>query len=352
MVLDYMKKARHRDNLRQALLRRWYNIIAMAKRTRAMLASLILTLTLILVVGVALWVEVQVQPEALPANSAPPVTSLPIQIPPPAGGSHAHPSARVGGLPGPIQDLTITAIMTIPILMYHHVGNTSTYQTYSVDNAMFEWQMDDLEKQGYHTVSVADIMLALTDGAPLPDKPIAITFDDGWVQQITNTLPVLLRHHFKATYYIVVNVTGRRAANMTWDQLRQLRDAGMWIGSHTLSHGYLPGMSDTRLRDELLKSKQILEQQLGIPITTLAYPGGAFNARVERIAHEAGYIAAVTVIKGYTQRADGLYRLQRVGIYGVDTQERFIAKIDQTFFAKKWPLPHGQARFVDPAPEE
>jgi peptidoglycan/xylan/chitin deacetylase (PgdA/CDA1 family) len=322
----------------------------MAKRIWVMLASVIL----ILVVGVTLWAEVQAQ-TAVQHPTAKPVVhgaSLPIRAYPPKEVNRSNTPAGANVLPGATQDFSVTTYITVPILMYHHVGNTNTYQTYSVDNAMFEWQMDYLEKQGYHTVSVADIALALTNGAPLPDKPIAITFDDGWVQQITNTLPVLLRHHFQATYYIIVNVTGRRVANMTWDQVRQLRDAGMWIGSHTLSHGYLPGMSDKRLKDELVNSKQILEQQLGIPITTLAYPGGAFNARVERMAHDAGYVAAVTVLKGYMQRADSLYRLQRVGVYGVDTQERFIAKVDQTFFAKEWPFPQGQARFIDPAPEQ
>ena len=231
----------------------------------------------------------------------------------------------------------------VPILMYHHVGNPHTYQTYSVDQRMFEWQMDYLWLNGYHTVSLDDIAAALTTGRSLPDRPIALTFDDGWVQQITNTLPVLLKHNFRATYYVIVNATGRLAGNMDWNQLRQLRDAGMEIGSHTLSHGYLPGMSDSRLRAELVNSRHRLQQELSITVTSLAYPGGAFNTRVERMAREAGYTTAVTVIKGNTQRVDRLYRMERVGVYGVDTPERFAAKADGTFIQKWWPYPRGQA---------
>jgi peptidoglycan/xylan/chitin deacetylase (PgdA/CDA1 family) len=295
----------------------WRKIICMAKRW-----AFVLIMALLLIVGVMALAK-------QPADPAPTETPVP----------NFTPQATS----------TLTRTLNVPILMYHHVGNPGVVQTYSVDQAMFEWQMDYLEQQGYHTVSLDDIATALATGSSLPDKPVAITFDDGWALQITDTLQVLLRHHFRATYYIIVDVTGKRAATMTWDQVRQLRDAGMWIGSHTLTHTYLPGASETRLRDELLGSKQTLEQELGIPITSVAYPGGSFNARVERMAQEAGYATAVTVIKGYAQRADQMYRLQRVGVYGVDTQERFIAKVDETFFHKSWPLPSGQARLSMPA---
>lgn len=249
-------------------------------------------------------------------------------------------------------DITSAGVVNVPILMYHHIGNPATWQTYNVDTAMFEWQMDYLDKHGFHTVSLDDIASAIISGAQLPGNPIAITFDDGWALQFTNTLPSLLRHHFRATYYIVVNPTGRIAGVMTWDQVRLLRDAGMWIGSHSLTHGYLPGMSDTRLREELVDSRRILQEQLGQPITTFAYPGGAFDARVERMAQDAGYTTAVSVIHGYAQRSDEIYRLQRVGVYGVDTQERFIAKVDQSFFNRSWPIPFGQANLSMANPEQ
>jgi peptidoglycan/xylan/chitin deacetylase (PgdA/CDA1 family) len=299
----------------------WRKIIGMAKRR-----ALWLIVFTLMIAGVMALAQ---KPAAPAPTDVPTAIATPIGI--------------------PTTTAQVTRTLDIPILMYHHVGNPQVAQTYSVDQAMFHWQMDYLEQQGYHTVSMDDIAAALQTGAPLPAKPVAITFDDGWVLQITDTLPVLLQHHFRATYYIIVNVTGKRAASMTWEQLRQLRDAGMWIGSHTLTHTYLPGLSEARLKEELTGSKQTLEKELGIPITSLAYPGGSFNTRVERCAREAGYTTAVTVIKGYAQREDQLYRLRRVGVYGVDTQERFIAKVDGTFFAKSWPRPSGQARLAQTA---
>ena len=241
--------------------------------------------------------------------------------------------------------------LAVPILMYHHVGNPLTIATYSVDLHMFEWQMDYLAEQGYTTVSLDQIMDALNGKAALPPKPIAITFDDGWAHQISNTLPALQKHGFKATYYIIVNVLDRNASYMTWAQVKQLRDAGMWIGSHTLTHRNMKRLRGQALQNELVQSKKILEEQLGIPITTFAYPGGAFNKRVEKATQAAGYTSAVTVLKGYAQSIKLPYRLQRVGVYGVDTEERFIAKIDQTFFKKQWPRPDGQAHLPDEVPD-
>jgi peptidoglycan/xylan/chitin deacetylase (PgdA/CDA1 family) len=319
-------------------------IIFMVKRIGAVSLSLLL----LLIVAVTLFAELKAQPndgnQGVSAGTLDDPSTPYTAVTTHDGGVVAQPVIS-GSTPS-------AHVINVPILMYHHVGNPDTYQTYSVDMAMFEWQMDYLEKQGYHSVNLDEIASALISGTVLPDKPIAITFDDGWALQITNTLPSLLRHHMRATYYIIVNVTGRRAGVLTWDQVRQLRDAGMWIGSHTLSHGYLPGMSDTKLREELVDSRQILQQQLAEPITSLAYPGGAFDARVERMSRDAGYLDAVSVIKGYSQRSDALYRLQRVGVYGVDTQERFIAKVDQTFFKKIWPFPTGQATLPMSNPEQ
>ena len=138
---------------------------------------------------------------------------------------------------------------------------------------------------------------------------------------------------------------------MTWAQVKQLRDAGMWIGSHTLTHRNLKRLRGAALQAELVQSKKILEQQLGLPITTFAYPGGAFNAQVEKATQDAGYTSAVTVRRGYQQKAKTPFRLQRMGVYGVDTQARFIAKVNQSFLKKLWPRQPSQAHLPDDSPD-
>jgi peptidoglycan/xylan/chitin deacetylase (PgdA/CDA1 family) len=228
-------------------------------------------------------------------------------------------------------------VLGIPILMYHHVGNPKATKAYGVDQAMFEWQMDALAAQGFQTVSLDEIAAALRGAGSLPPKPIAITFDDGWAHQVRNTLSVLSKHGFKATYFLIAGLVGTSTDYLDWKDAARLVDAGMWIGSHAMTHRLLTKLSDAELSKELSGSRLILEERLGVKVSTLAYPGGDYDARVQQAARDAGYSAAAAVLQGYTQKAAGLYRLMRVGVYGIDTRERFEAKIDMTFFDRSWP---------------
>lgn len=217
----------------------------------------------------------------------------------------------------------------VPILMYHHVGGHAG--RYHVPQDMFEWQMDYLGQNGFTAVSIEQIAAALTGGPPLLPKPVAITFDDGWRRQLTATLPALTRNNLRATYFIIYSHAERYGGFMNLDQLRQLRDAGMWIGSHTVSHPHLPGLSDKKLMFELRASREALEAALEQPVTTLAYPGGAYDARVARAAEEAGYLAAVAIRGGYEQRSDQLFALRRTEVGGAWSKQRFIALVEAPF---------------------
>ncbi len=118
---------------------------------------------------------------------------------------------------------------------------------------------------------------------------------------------------------------------MSFDQLRQLRDAGMWIGSHTVSRPHLPGLPAYKLMFELRASREALEAVLEQPVTTLAYPGGAYDARVMRAAREAGYLAAVAIRGGCIQRSDEVYALSRVELNRTCSKERFVALVEAPF---------------------
>lgn len=232
--------------------------------------------------------------------------------------------ARIQAKPDPPAQTAL-----VPILMYHHVGGRAG--RYHVPQALFEWQMDYPGRNGFTAVSVEQIALALTGGPPLPPKPVAITFDDGWRRQLTATLPALARNNLRATYFIIYSHAERYNGFMNFDQLRQLRDAGMWIGSHTVSHPHLPGLPAKKLMFELRASREALEAVLEQPVTTLACPGGAYDARVMRAAQEAGYIAAVSVRAGYEQRSDEVYALRRFEVNGAWSKERFIALVETPF---------------------
>jgi peptidoglycan/xylan/chitin deacetylase (PgdA/CDA1 family) len=109
---------------------------------------------------------------------------------------------------------------------------------------------------------------------------------------------------------------------LDWDQLRDLRDAGWEIGSHTVSHPFLPDVPDADLEAELTESRSALERELGGPCRTLAYPYGGHDDRVEAAAEAAGYDAAAILATGPV----GRYHWPRIGVYPSDGRLRFGVK--------------------------
>ncbi|MCS7061812.1 MAG: polysaccharide deacetylase family protein [Anaerolineae bacterium] len=233
--------------------------------------------------------------------------------------------------------------VVVPILMYHHIGGRA--DRYHVTQEMFECQMDYLGQNGFTAVSIDQIAIALKGGPALSPKPIAITFDDGWRRQFTATLPALTRNNLRATFFIISSHAERYSGFMSFDLLRQIRDAGMWIGSHTVSHAHLPGLSAKRLWYELRASRDVLEAALEQPVTILAYPGGAYNERVMRAAAQAGYVAAVAIGGQAEQHSSHLYALQRIEVNGSWSKEDFIAVVEKPFAQARSPIPS-----AEPAP--
>lgn len=110
---------------------------------------------------------------------------------------------------------------------------------------------------------------------------------------------------------------------MNWEQVRELREAGMEIGSHTMSHALLATVPAERAYEELEKSKQAIEKELGQPVGTVAYPAGSHNADVLDLVKEAGYQAAFTTVSGPVCPGDDPFRLRRIGVWAGGYQGAF-----------------------------
>lgn len=200
-----------------------------------------------------------------------------------------------------------------PILMYHHVGFPKAGR-FSVTPAQFASQLKWLRDQGYRSVSIDDIAAALRGGPPLPPKPIAITFDDGWRDQYDIALPLLSEFGFKATFFVVSGWVGRGSTLMTWNEVRDLRARGHWIGSHSVTHGAAAKQADNVLAYEVIQSRNAISRELGGPPTVFAYPLGSIDARAEAMTRAAGYVAAMDVQANPLQRLSLLYRLKRIEV--------------------------------------
>ncbi len=212
--------------------------------------------------------------------------------------------------------------VTVPILLYHHIGYSLTDSEYYVSPDAFENQMNYLFMHGYRTISVEQLTQAIYFGAQLPSRPILLTFDDGSETVYTEALPIMQVYGFTGTAYIVDNYIGS-TRYMDKDQIRALYDAGWEIGSHSLSHHDLTKRPASQ-EEEIVKSRQRLESYLGVPIHSFAYPFGAYDSNALKLVKLAGYIAAMGLGDKSAQGKENIFYLYRQSITAGTTMEAFI----------------------------
>ena len=203
----------------------------------------------------------------------------------------------------------------IPVLEYHMVADTSPEDgwAYNVPPEDFRDQLDYLREEGYTAISMLDYMKAKKGKAELPPRPVILTFDDGYESNYTTLLPILESYGMKATVYMVTNDIGL-PGYLTWDELRDMQERGIEIGSHTANHQPLTGMTAQERADEIHFSKLLLEWN-GLPtVFSFSYPNGAYDAALPALLQENEYLAAVTGDAGLNTFATNPYLLQRVNI--------------------------------------
>jgi len=199
-----------------------------------------------------------------------------------------------------------------PILNYHRVGSVEGDPSMTVSEQAFERQMRFLASTD-QSIGLGELVELLRSGIrPLPRK-IAVTFDDGYLDNSTKAFPLLKTHRIAATIFLVTEWIGKKKECLSWEAVREMSQEGVTFGSHTQSHPDLSKItSGALLEKEIRGSKEILEDRLGKPVTLFSYPFGAFNDGVKRMAEEAGYEAAVTSNRALDGRTDDLYALSRI----------------------------------------
>jgi peptidoglycan/xylan/chitin deacetylase (PgdA/CDA1 family) len=239
-------------------------------------------------------------------------TQPPIRV---VGANFRNSEVRYAEIP-PESVATSTVTTGVPILVYHIVRPSYPTDSEAVKGLaqtpeIFDAEMKYLAESGYHVIPFSALEDHISKNALLPDKPIVISFDDGWGDQFKYAFPILEKYHYTATFFVFTNPIGTRGF-MTWDDLRALRDAGMTIGSHTRSHPFLLKITDPAiLWNEIDGSKKTIEKNLGITVNEFAYPFGRYNATTTAIVKKAGYQSARGdyVRKDPTQSTDTLFGL-------------------------------------------
>ena len=233
--------------------------------------------------------------------------------------------------PFKIGGLTPTRYQTVPILTYHHVIRDGPVNKMTVSSSSFEEQMRFLAENGYRTISMKELDDFLNFRGDLPEKPVLITFDDGWVSTYNLAFPILKKYNLKATLFLYSDLADEdKSVTLNWDQVRELHNGGMEIECHTKSHRSLaPGKKEgfeayfKAVEKELLFNRKRIKEELGKECKYLGYPYGITNHFVIAVARQNGYSLGFTVKRGVNPFFMNNFRLFRSMVFGEYDLEKF-----------------------------
>jgi len=203
----------------------------------------------------------------------------------------------------------------VPIIMYHKIDGNSLRSRLSVSPESFRRQMRFLKNHHYNIVRLEDLA-GMVRKNRFPPKTIAITFDDGYENNYLNAYPVLRELGLHATIFIITAMVGTEGY-LTWDQILEMSESGVIIiGSHTMTHPWLPDQPDQRLDSEIMGSKRSIESHLGKKAEAFSYPSGGFNQDVRDKVIKSGYKIAVATNPGRRYPKHDLFAMKRLRISG------------------------------------
>ncbi len=214
----------------------------------------------------------------------------------------------------------------LPVLMYHSIGplrdGFDPFLTISTE--MFERHLRWLSKNGFTPIHTTDWVAYLREGKSLPDKPVLLTFDDGYADTAEFGLPLLRKFGFTGTVFVVTDQIGgsnkwdlhlglSEQLLMTADQIRDWAEQGIEFGAHTCTHQDLCTATPEQIREEMKGSKERLEGILGTPVTALAYPYGYYNEAAAQVAREF-FDVALTCDMGMNNPMTHLMHMKRATV--------------------------------------
>lgn len=225
------------------------------------------------------------------------------------------------------------AAESVPILMYHSIAPAPAPRAFglSVAPEMFAEHMQMLRDARFTPLTTRRLADAWREAAPLPARPVLITFDDGYESVHRHALPVLAHHSFPATVFVTTGwlrgpheISGAAPdAMLNWPQVRDLVALGCEIGGHSHSHPQLDQLPDPLVRLELERCRDLIDDELGAPPVSFAYPYGYSNRRVRSAVRATGHRQALVVGNAWAARRQGPYALRRLTVRRNTTPDGF-----------------------------
>lgn len=224
--------------------------------------------------------------------------------------------------------------------MYHSISPHATpkYRPFAVSPALFADQMAYLHQQEYTPITVTQFVNTVAQGgAALPERPVVLTFDDGFADFFTEALPVLQQYNFTATLYVATGFIGDMSRwlqregeatrqMLTWNQLTEINACGIECGGHTHGHRQLDILPLAVAQSEIVHCKRLLEDHLGQEVSSFAYPHGYHSTAIKRLVREAGYTSACAVGYAMSSVTTDPFALVRLRM-GADTNVDALATL-------------------------
>jgi peptidoglycan/xylan/chitin deacetylase (PgdA/CDA1 family) len=214
--------------------------------------------------------------------------------------------------------------------MYHVIGNPpagAPYPELFVRPTDFASQLRWLARHRYQVVTLRDVWDHWHRGAPLPERPIVVSFDDGYRSVVHDALPQMRDRSWPGVLNLTVkNLRGR--GGLSPRQVRRLISAGWEIDAHSVTHPDLTSLDDRQLAYEVAGSRIELRRRFGVPVSFFCYPAGRFDARVIAAVRRAGYLGATTTLDGLATPSRP-YELRRVRVSRSDGLAGFAARIER-----------------------
>ncbi len=222
----------------------------------------------------------------------------------------------------------------VRILGYHRLSEANEWLC--VSPVAFRRQMEMVVESGATPISL-DRALDLL-GSHIDGRYVCVTFDDGYLDNIEQGLPVLRSLGMPATIFLPTGIIDRRVGYfwfdqppppaLRWDEIRRVSREGLIrFQSHGDTHAWLPGLPDVDVLREFTQSKALIERHTGSPATSIAFPGGLYSLREQRLVRQAGYRAGLTIDPGVNTNAQDPTALKRTMIYSGDGPSDFAAKL-------------------------
>ncbi|HEY9908008.1 MAG TPA: polysaccharide deacetylase family protein [Thermosynechococcaceae cyanobacterium] len=211
----------------------------------------------------------------------------------------------------------------VPVMMYHDVLPEKKV-FFDVTAEELERHFELIRQKGLTPISMDQLVTHLRTGLPLPEKPIMLSFDDGYQGHYRYVYPLLKKYNYPALFAIYTDKLDKQLGRpaMTWEQVRVMAaDPLITISSHSVTHRDLNKLTDAEILMEAQQSKQILESKLGIPMRYFTYPSGKYDQRALAVMQEAGYLAALTmndVDEQVAGQSKSLLEINRIGQSRID----------------------------------